>query len=80
MKLIFFENYRMAGKKGAYGIGLMVILVIVFVLALPILRDMFAPSFPEGFRDVDCRGVNCREGEFCMNNTCYKNYAPPPMA
>jgi hypothetical protein len=68
----------MAGKKDAYGIGLLVILVAVFIVVLPFLRNMFAPSFPEGFRDLDCVGVNCREGEFCLNNKCYPNYVPTP--
>jgi hypothetical protein len=60
----------MAGPKGAYGIvGLVVVLVLV-VAFLPIIRDTFAPVFPEGFRNLDCKGVTCDEGEFCQNNVC----------
>ncbi len=57
-----------------YGlIGLVVVLVLVVAL-LPYLKNQFAGVFPEGFRDVDCKGVTCSEGEFCQENRCHKIY------
>ena len=56
--------------KGAYSLfGLFVVLVLVVAL-LPVIRNMFAPLFPEGFRTQDCKGVVCEEGEFCQENVC----------
>lgn len=54
-------------------VGLVVFLIVI-VAVLPWIRNQFAPYFPEGFRDVDCKGVNCQEGEFCQNNSCHKIY------
>jgi len=66
----------MSGPRGAYGlIGLTIVLVCV-VAFLPYIRAKFAPLFPEGFRDLDCKGVNCNEGEFCQENVC-KPISPP---
>jgi hypothetical protein len=62
----------MAGPRGSYGIIGLVVVVVLFVVFLPNLRNTFAPMFPEGFRDIDCKGVNCQEGEFCQQNTCHK--------
>jgi hypothetical protein len=56
--------------KGAYSLfGLLVVLVLI-VAFLPIIRNTFAPLFPEGFRTQDCKGVVCEEGEFCQENVC----------
>ena len=56
--------------KGAYSLfGLFVVLVLV-VAFLPVIRNTFAPLFPEGFRTQDCKGVVCEEGEFCQENVC----------
>lgn len=52
---------------GLLGLALFLIVVVAF---LPWLRNTFAPLFPEGFRDVDCKGVTCQEGQFCQENTC----------
>ena len=30
----------------------------------------------EGFRNVDCKGVTCGEGQFCQSNTCHPLYPP----
>lgn len=69
----------MAGKKSAYGIGTLVILVVVFIVAMPYIRSVFARSFPEGFRDDQtCRGINCPEGEFCQNAKCQPSFIPVP--
>ena len=50
----------------------LVILAAVWLLSDPsyAFRSAFAPSFPEGFRNVDCKGVTCPEGEFCQENVC----------
>lgn len=34
----------------------------------------FSGGFPEGFRDVDCLGKTCPEGQFCQQNTCHPIY------
>jgi hypothetical protein len=62
---------KMSGKMGV--VGLVVFLVAVVAL-LPMVRSMFAPVFPEGFRDLDCKGVTCKEGEFCQENVCHRIY------
>jgi len=57
--------------KGAYSLlGLLGVLVAVIVF-LPAIRNAFASVFPEGFRNVDCKGVTCNEGEFCQDNVCH---------
>jgi hypothetical protein len=61
----------MARKYGL--VGLVIVLVLVVAL-LPWLKNTFAAVFPEGFRDVDCKGVTCNEGEFCQENKCHKIY------
>ena len=62
--------------RGGYGIvGLFVVLLMAVAL-LPAIRRTFARSFPEGFRDRDCAGVNCKEGEFCQDNVCRPVEAP----
>ena len=58
--------------KGAYGLGCLVIVLVLAVSVLPWIRKRFARSFPEGFRDTDCEGVNCKEGEFCQQNVCHQ--------
>jgi hypothetical protein len=56
--------------RGGYGIvGLFMVLIVV-VAFLPAIRRMFARSFPEGFRNVDCKGITCQEGQFCQENVC----------
>jgi hypothetical protein len=44
--------------------------LLVAVALLPILKTSAPQYFPEGFRDVDCKGVSCGEGQFCQNNKC----------
>jgi len=61
------QNMKMVYKL----LALFVVLVFV-VAALPMLRSMAAPVFPEGFRDLSCSPNPCGEGEFCQNNTCQK--------
>jgi len=79
-KIIFFGNYRMAGKKGGYGIVSLIVLVVLFVVLLPTLRTIFAPVFPEGFQDASCFGKPCPEGKFCQQGACYDNYIPVPSS
>lgn len=66
----------MSIPRGAYSlVGLLVVLVCV-VAFLPMIRNMFAPLFPEGFRTQDCKGVVCDEGEFCQEDVCHPVTAP----
>ena len=66
----------MSIPKGAYSLfGLLIVLVCV-VAFLPVIRNAFAPLFPEGFRSQDCKGVVCEEGEFCQENVCRPVTAP----
>ena len=66
----------MKANRTAYGlIGLFAVLVLA-VAALPWLRRSYVRSFPESFRDLDCKGVTCNEGEFCQENVC-RAISPP---
>lgn len=67
----------MAFKKRTNVVGILLILVVLVLVFLPYLRNVFAPAFPEGFRTVDCKGITCKEGEFCMDNTCHSVTASP---
>jgi hypothetical protein len=60
--------------KASMGIIGLIVLAVLLIAFLPTIRNMFAPVFPEGFRDLDCKGVNCQEGEFCQENVCRKIY------
>jgi hypothetical protein len=44
--------------------------LLVAVAILPILKASAPQYFPEGFRDLDCKGISCGEGQFCQNNKC----------
>jgi hypothetical protein len=57
-------------SRSGFGLLGLAIFLIVVVAFLPWLRNTYAPLFPEGFRDTDCKGVTCQEGEFCQENTC----------
>ncbi len=63
-------------KTLASPVGILLIVVVAFLVLLPYIRNVFAPVFPEGFRNVDCRGVTCQEGEFCQDNVCHTVNAP----
>ena len=59
---------RMARSYGL--LGLVVVLLAVLVV-VPLLKNLFPAAFPyEGFRDLDCAGVTCAEGQFCQENKC----------
>lgn len=66
----------MSKKGGSDAVGPLLLIVVLVLVGLPYLRNMFAPAFPEGFRNVDCKGVTCDEGEFCQNNVCHSVNAP----
>jgi hypothetical protein len=54
-------------------------LLVVFgliLLVLPWVRKSYAQYFPEGFRNVDCLNVICKEGQFCQENKCV-DVSPP---
>ena len=56
--------------------------LLVAVALLPILKAAAPEYFPSisGFRDVDCLGVTCGEGQFCQNNKCQKvDTSPYPV-
>jgi len=45
------------------------ILALFAVIALLPLLKGFAPTF-DSFRDLDCQGMSCPEGQFCKSNQC----------
>lgn len=58
-------------KRNAYTLlGLFGVIVLIIAF-MPAIRNAFAPVFPEGFQDIDCKGITCREGEFCQDNVCH---------
>ena len=66
----------MSIPKGSYSVICLLLVLVAAVAFLPVIRNMFAPLFPEGFRDQDCKGVVCGEGEFCEENVCRPVSAP----
>jgi hypothetical protein len=46
--------------------------LFIAVAFLPILKAYSPEYFPSvsGFRDLDCVGMTCNEGEFCKHNKC----------
>lgn len=66
----------MASKKSMNVVGILLGLVVAALVFLPYLRGVFAPAFPEGFRNLDCKGITCNEGEFCQDNVCHSVSAP----
>ena len=49
-----------------------VVLIIVLLVAMAGLSYYMY----ESYRNVDCLGVTCNEGEFCQDNTCHP-ISPP---
>ena len=48
-----------------------IIALLIAVAVLPVLKAMAPRYFPDGFRDIDCQGVTCPEGQFCAGkNNC----------
>jgi hypothetical protein len=66
----------MSKKGDSNAIGILLLIVVLVLIGLPYLRNIFAPAFPEGFRNVDCKGITCDEGQFCKDNTCHDVNAP----
>ena len=70
--------------RGGYGLAGLVVVLLLAVSVLPWIRRTFARSFPEGFQTLtgvdtrkgDCKGVLCKEGEFCQENVCHPVAAP----
>ena len=59
-----------------------IITLLVCVAILPILKAAAPSFFPEsfdGFRDVDCAGVTCGEGQFCQQKRCIPIYVGGPV-
>ena len=52
--------------------------LLVAVALLPILKAAAPAYFPtvSGFRDLDCQGMTCNEGQFCQDKKCV-NVMPP---
>jgi hypothetical protein len=46
--------------------------LLVAVALVPLFKAVYPEFFPSisGFRDVDCLGKTCEEGQFCQNNAC----------
>ena len=74
----------MRHHRGYSLLGLLAVLIAA-VAFLPMIRRAFVRQFPEGFqaagsgvdsRKGDCKGVNCKEGEFCQENVCRPVMAP----
>ena len=51
------------------------LLVIVLLVTLAALT-YYVYSAYEAYRNIDCLGITCPEGEFCQDNTC-KSINPP---
>jgi len=52
-----------------------IILVLVLLIVISYVSYTLYMG-NDGFRNIDCAGVNCKEGEFCQDNTC-KAISPP---
>ena len=50
-------------------------LTVILVTILALFAYTFYKRY-EGFRDVDCQGINCPEGQFCQSNKCHPIYPP----
>jgi hypothetical protein len=54
-----------------------ILALVVAVAILPLLKAAAPAYFPsvDGFRDLDCRGVTCPEGQFCAEGKRCVNIA-----
>ncbi len=50
-----------------------IVAIILAVAVLPLLKASAPQYFPsmDGFRNIDCAGINCPEGQFCQSNQCH---------
>jgi hypothetical protein len=63
-------------KKG-FGLGALLLVLLLVIAFLPAIRRTFMGMFPEGFQSYRCdRGIICKEGEFCQENVCRPVAAP----
>jgi hypothetical protein len=49
----------------------------LLVIVLLVISAALGYMMYDGFRDIDCAGVTCDEGQFCQANTCHPIYPPP---
>jgi len=49
----------------------------LLVIVLLVVSAALGYGAYQGFRNIDCAGINCNEGEFCQSNTCHPIYPPP---
>jgi hypothetical protein len=54
-----------------------ILALVVAVAILPLLKAAAPEYFPslDGFRDLDCKGVTCPEGQFCAEGKRCLNIA-----
>lgn len=52
--------------------------LLIAVALLPVLKASAPHYFPSiaGFRDLDCKGITCGEGQFCQDKKCVNVMAP----
>jgi hypothetical protein len=82
---------RVRGGFGIVGLFVFLLVIIAFLPSIrsmfaPSFPEGFkatqnnaaamAKNAKEGFRNVDCKGVLCNEGEFCQDNICRPVAAP----
>jgi hypothetical protein len=50
-----------------------IVALVLCVAVLPLLKASAPQYFPslDGFRNVDCTGITCPEGQFCQSNQCH---------
>jgi hypothetical protein len=58
-----------------------IVVLLLAVAIIPLVKAAMPSIFPgEGFRDIDCQGVTCPEGQFCQSNQCHPNGTRYPNA
>jgi hypothetical protein len=50
-------------------IGVFVSFLIILVL-IAVVRSVFPGALVDGFANMSCYGVKCKEGEFCQESVC----------
>ncbi len=63
-------KFSVSGVKTMTWYALLALFVCVAIL--PFVKSAYPEFFPtmDGFRDVDCVGVTCPEGQFCQKKQC----------
>lgn len=81
----YFQIFRIIYRMKKFAIKTItwyaIVALLVAVALLPILKASAPEYFPSisGFRDLDCKGVTCGEGQFCQSNKCVSVNAPNPL-